>query len=107
MEQHCVSSLKGFETLVKKLYVQDENMENPLISPIYMEVDADFPRTLLMTAEYDYLRKQGEAFGNKLRKAGVDVTMIRYGGMCHAFFDLLGKTSQVERCIEDMADFMK
>lgn len=68
MEEHCVSSLKGFETLVKKLYVQDENIENPLISPIYMEVDADFPRTLLMTAEYDDLRKQGEAFGNKLHE---------------------------------------
>lgn len=106
MEKHCASSLKGCETIFQKLYVQNADINNPLISPINMEINTNFPRTLLLTAEYDYLRKQSEAFGRKLYESGVDIRMIRYGGMCHAFFDLLGKTSQTERCIEDIAEFI-
>lgn len=106
IEKHCASSLKGFEQLLQKLYVQDADIFDPLISPIYMEIKEDFPKTLLMTAEYDYLRMQGEAFGKKLYEEGVDIKIIRYGGMCHAFFDLLGKTSQTEQCIEDIAAFI-
>lgn len=41
------------------------------------------PPVVLMTAENDVLRDEGEAYGRKLDQAGVRVTAVRYNGMIH------------------------
>jgi acetyl esterase len=45
---------------------------------------------MVMTAQYDPLRDQGEAYARKLQQAGVSVTVKRYDGMFHPFFALGG-----------------
>jgi len=46
------------------------------------------PPALVITDEADVLRDEGEAYGRKLRRAGVDVTAVRYEGVFHDFMML-------------------
>lgn len=47
------------------------------------------PSTLLITAEHDVLREEGEAYGERLREAGTQVDAYRWPGQMHGFFSIL------------------
>ena len=46
------------------------------------------PEALIITAEADIVRDEGEAYASKLRQAGVRVTAARFGGTIHDFVTL-------------------
>lgn len=70
------------------MYIQDATKrKNIYASPLQATIEQlrGFPRTLIVTAENDVLRDEGEAFGRKLAEAGVLVTTVRYNGVIHDF----------------------
>lgn len=85
------------------LYYRDHSPHDPLISPLLADDLKGLPPAIVFTAEFDYLRPEGEAYARKLAKAGVDSKIIRYKGMTHAFIDKFGIFPQAEDCIHEIA----
>ena len=85
---------------------EGQDPDDPYVSPI--EADpAGLPKVLLMTAEYDFLRAECDAYAGMLKKAGVPCRCIRYGGIFHGTFDRLGYAPQVEDMLREIASEMR
>ena len=70
------------------LYAPDEKTRNnPYVSPLRASLDQlkGLPPALVVTAENDPLRDEGEAYARKLKEAGVKVDAVRYNGTIHDF----------------------
>lgn len=67
------------------------------------------PQTLLITAEYDVLRDEGEAYAKKLRMAKVPVISTRYGRTIHDFVVLnaLKDTNPSKAALNQICNFLK
>jgi len=80
-----------------------EDALGPYASPLLAPDLRGLPPALVITAECDPLRDEGEAYAKRMAEAGVEVTCTRYAGMIHPFFSLGGAFSQGRRAIDQVA----
>lgn len=94
------SSMKWF----RDCYLKDvDDAKNPLVSPLLEPDLTNLPPALVITAEYDVLRDEGEAYAERLRAAGVPVTSTRYAAVIHPFFSLQGVVKMGQKAVRQVA----
>lgn len=92
----------------KNHYLNSKDDElNPLASPMLAADLRGLPPALIITAEYDPLRDEGEQYGYKLREAGVPTTISRYDGMIHGFFGMSNIIDKAKLAVDEAAQALR
>ena len=84
----------------------EEDKQNPYFAPILAKDLSNQPRTLIITAELDPLRDEGEAYGKRLLEAGNEVEIHRIKDAFHGFFALGIKSFHVQESFEYINGFL-
>ncbi len=89
-------------------YLADpEDGDNPLASPLRAKTLSDLPPALVISAEYDPLRDEAEAYAHRMREDGVRVTLTRYDGMTHGFFTMSGVLEDARTAVRQVTEFLR
>lgn len=84
----------------------DEDLRNPYFAPLLAMDLSGQPDTLLITAEFDPLRDEGEAYAQRLQSAGNRVAMHRMPDALHGFLALGSGYVHVARTYELITSFL-
>ena len=85
-------------------FIDNEGQANdPYVSPLQAKNFSDLPQALIITAEYDPLRDEGESYGKRLREAGVKVALLRYPGMIHGFIRMTAELDHAKEAVDEIA----
>ena len=79
---------------------ESDDLADPRLSPLHGDLSG-LPPALIVTAEFDPLRDEGEAYGKALEAAGASVEVKRCDGMIHGFFDMGGFSPAAKAAIEE------
>lgn len=84
-----------------------DQMRHPYASPLLAESLKGLPPALILVAEYDPLCDEGEAYATALQAAGVDVEVLRYDGMIHAFIRRVQQFEMARKAIQEIGAMIR
>jgi acetyl esterase len=93
---------EAIEWMWRRYLGEEDVTTDALFSPLDAETLTGLPPALVVTAEYDLLRDEGEAYAQRLEREGVPVELRRYDGMFHGFTDFSGVIDAADDCIAVM-----
>jgi acetyl esterase len=89
-------------------YLRDPaDAAHPYASPLRARDFSSLPPALVVTAEYDPLRDEGEYYAEKLRAAGSRVVMSRWAGVNHGFFFWAGLVDKAGDAIDESCAWLR
>ncbi|MEV4686606.1 alpha/beta hydrolase [Microbacterium sp. LWH3-1.2] len=74
---------RELRSVARTYLVRPQDAREPYASPLRAASHEGLPPAVILTAEYDPLRGDGDAYGAALRRAGVDASVVRYQGVTH------------------------
>jgi acetyl esterase len=84
-----------------------DDAANPYAAPLRSTDLRGLPSATIITAEYDPLRDEGEAYGKKLKEGGVPVDVKRYDGVIHGFFSMGDVVAKGKVAMQHAADALR
>jgi len=88
-------------------YIPDAaQRDEPDVSPLQIDDLSGLPPAFVLTAEYDPLRDEGEAYAERLRDSGVPTTLVRLDGEMHGFFSMVTMPGH-EVAVDEIAAAMR
>jgi acetyl esterase len=79
---------------------------HPHASPLRALGSSGLPPALIITAEYDPLRDEGELYAEKLRAGGVPTSLSRYDGVNHGFMFWVGVVDKADAAMSEACDWL-
>ncbi len=90
------------------LYLRDErDRADWRFSPLRADSLAGLPPAFVLTAEFDPLCDQGEAYARRLEQEGVPVELRRYDGVFHGFFGMRDLMEPAQQAFDDVSKAMR
>ena len=83
------------------------DLTDPRLSPLRADDLSGLPPALVVTAGFDPLRDEGEAYAEKLREAGVDVALRRHDDLIHGFINFTGVGTRFREALAEMAGALR
>ncbi len=80
---------------------------DPLASPLLASDHSNLPPAIVITAGFDPLRDEGEAYAKKLEEAGVEVKHVLYDTMIHGFASMIGAMDDSRKVAEEIGEELR
>jgi acetyl esterase len=91
-----------------KQYLENNEIAgHPYVSPLRADNLGELPDALVLTAQYDPLSDEGQAYARRLQEAGVSVKLTRYEGMIHGFFKMTSRLDKARQALDEVAEALK
>jgi len=97
----------GMRWFAEKYLTSEVDSLNPYAAPMRATSLQGLPPALVVTAEYDPLRDEGEEYAERLRSDGVPVTLSRYEGMIHGFYGMTAVLDAANTLFNEIAGFVR